>query len=111
MSVGAYIVNNHELFFDAHDKRNGSLYLAQAPGLDHSCIATAIEMLRTDHLWSVEAPKQVADTQKSAYAEQMVFMACREIIINGQKILAARFTHTKFPSDEGRWNAWLHCLS
>lgn len=111
MTVGVHIVHRYELYFDPADSLNASLYLCSALGSGDTVVQAAIDKLRTAGLWSAQPAKQVADAQRSAYAEQMRFIACTELQTGGGVLLLARYTHPKFASDEGRWQKWITCLS
>jgi len=111
MTVGVHIVHRYDLYFDPADPLNASLYLCVAIGADDAAIKAAINKLRAASLWSAQSAKQVADEQRSAYAEQMRFIACTELQTDEGVLLLARYTHPKFASDEGRWQKWIACLS
>lgn len=109
--VGAFIVNEYDLFFDAADPLNRSLYLCKPASASDAVVTAAIERLRAAGLWSAQPAKQVADAQKAAYAEQMRFIACLEVQTEAGALLLARYTHPRFASDDGRWQRWVTCLS
>lgn len=111
MTVGIHIVHRYELYFDPADSLNASLYLCSVIGAGDTAVQAAIDKLRHAGLWSAQPAKQVADTQRSAYAEQMRFVACVELQIDEGVLLMARYTHPKFASDEGRWQQWITCLA
>lgn len=111
MTVGVHIVHRYELYFDPADPLNASLYLCTPLGANDVAVNAAIDKLRAAGLWSAQPAKQVADAQRSAYAEQMRFIACTVLQTTDGELLLARFTHSKFASDEGRWQKWLVCLS
>jgi len=111
MTVGAHIVHRYELYFDPADPLNASLYLGCGIGADDAAVKAAIDKLRAAGLWSAQPAKQVADGQRSAYAEQMRFIACVELQKDEGVLLLARYTHPKFASDETRWKKWVECLS
>lgn len=111
MTVGAHIVHRYELFFDAGDSLNASLYLCTGIGASDDAVNAAIDRLRQAGLWSAQPAKQVADAQRSAYAEQMQFIACVELQVAEGVLLAARYTHPRFASSDDRWQQWIACLS
>lgn len=111
MTVGVHIVHRYELYFDPADSLNASLYLCSPIGTDDGAVQAAIDKLRNAGLWSAQPAKQVADAQRSAYAEQMRFIACTEWQTDEGVLLAARYTHPKFASDEARWQKWITCLA
>jgi len=111
MTVGVHIVHRYELYFDPADPLNASLYLCSPIGASDVVANTAITKLRDAGLWSLQPAKQVADTQRPAYAEQMRFIACVELQTSDGVLLLARYTHPKFASDEARWQKWIERLS
>lgn len=111
MSLGAHIVNNYDLYFDPADKANGSLYLVVDRSTDSAAVETTIARLRNAGLWSGESHKTVPDAQRSAYAEQMQFVACIQFNADGTPLLAARYTHPKYPSSAERWAQWQSVLA
>lgn len=110
MTLGAYIVNNHDLYFDPTDKANGSLYLATPLSAGSAAVESAIARLRAAGIWSSEPYKSVPDAQRAAYAEQMQFVACVQFEIDGIPLLATRYTHPKYPSSRERWDQWMKVL-
>lgn len=110
MSLGAHIVNHYDLYFDAADKANGSLYLAAERGTDAAAIEQTIDRLRAAGIWSSEPHKTVPDAQRQAYAEQMQFVGCVQFDSNGTALLATRYTHPKYPSSAERYAQWLKVL-
>jgi hypothetical protein len=111
MTVGVHIVHRYELYFDPSDALNASLYLCAPVGAIDIAANAAIDKLRSAGLWSAQPAKQVADAQRSAYAEQMTFIACVQLRTDEGELLLARYTHPKFASDDGRWQKWVACLS
>lgn len=111
MTVGVHIVHRYELYFDPADPLNASLYVCTPLGASDAAASVAIDQLRVAGLWSAQPAKQVAETQRSAYAEQMRFIACTLMQKAEGELLLARFTHPRFASDEGRWQKWIECLS
>jgi hypothetical protein len=103
---GTTLINENTLTFDAGDPANGSLYLCCPPGAAAAASEAAIERLRSAGLWSSQPPKQVKDEQKPAYAAQMRFVEAAEALVNGQKLVLARYDHAKFPSSAERFAAW-----
>jgi hypothetical protein len=110
MNLGAYIVHNYDLYFDATDKTNGSLYLAAERGTDAATIEQVIDRLRAVGIWSSESYKTVPDAQRQAYAEQMQFVGCTQFESNDTALLATRYTHPKYPSSAERYAQWLKVL-
>lgn len=108
MTVGAHIVNEYTLHFDPASPENGSLYLCVQEGTGAEA---AIAALRSAGLWSAEPHKTVAPEQRAKYAEQMQFVACAQFATAQGNLLAARYTHPKFPSSAARWQAWLTQLA
>ena len=111
MQLGAHIVQTYDLFFDAGDKANGSLYLCFEAGAAADVVETVIEKLRGAGLWSQQPYKGIAADQKSAYATQMQFVACAQFQHGITTGLAARYTHPKYPSSAERWSQWLELLA
>lgn len=111
MNLGAHIVNHYELYFDAADKANGSLYLAAQPSVGTAAIEATIARLRNAGLWSDEPYKVVPAAQRAAYAEQMQFAACVQFNSEGIALLATRYTHPKYPSSSERWTQWVNALT
>ncbi|MEM7540395.1 MAG: hypothetical protein AAF384_02290 [Pseudomonadota bacterium] len=105
----AEIIDAYELFFDPDDQSNGSLYICVARGAPQP--DSIIEALVAENLWSArESTKQVADEQRQAYKEGLVFKAARTYRGALGEFLIARFDHPKFPSDAARFNAWRDVL-
>lgn len=100
------IVDGHDLYFDAGDKRNGSLYLCVPRGAARPDAALAA--LRSAALWSDEPDKKVADEQRQAYKDGLQFVAAVEYGAADERLVLARFDHPRFPSDASRFQAWLH---
>ena len=100
------IVDGYDLYFDAGDKRNGSLYLCVPRGAAQPDAALAA--LRSATLWSAEPHKQVADEQRQAYKDGLQFVAAAEYDAADGRLVLARFDHPRFPSDASRFQAWLH---
>ena len=107
---GTALINENTLTFDAGDPANGSLYLCSPPGSAAAATETAIERLRSAGLWSPQAPKQVKDEQKPAYAGQMRFVEAAQALVDGHKLVLARYDHPKFPSSAERFAAWKAAL-
>lgn len=104
----AQLVDHNELFFDAGDKANGSLYLCVARG--ENAPQTLINELHAAGLWSGDAAKQVAEDQRDAYKAGLELVAVNAFQIGTQGVILARCDHPKFPSDAARYAAWLsHC--
>jgi hypothetical protein len=103
------IIDQHNLTFDAGDKANGSLYIAEP--LDQSSpsksLSAIIEKMQSVGLWSSEAVKVVPDEHRSAYKEQLElleYVTYRDAQ-NGV-FMITRFEHPKFPSSDERWSQW-----
>ena len=107
MASGAQIIYQHDLYFDGGDPANGSLYLCAEPSDDAAAVTAAIETLRRAGLWSLAAHKQVPETQKDAYAQQMQYI---ESFTFANNLLAARYDHPKFPSSAERFALWRKAL-
>lgn len=110
MSQGADLIHQHDLYFDGSDKANGSLYLCAPLGADAAPVEAAIARLRAAGLWSADAHKQVPETAKPAYAEQMQFIGVFGFDSAGTALQAARYDHPKFPSSAERFAAWQRVL-
>jgi hypothetical protein len=108
MATGAEIIHRHDLYFDGGDPANGSLYLCAALGTDAAPMLSAIETLRKAGLWSQAPHKQVPQTQKDAYAQQMQFI---ESFPFANGLLATRYDHPKFPSSAERFARWRATLT
>ena len=99
------IIDNYQLTFDPGDKLNGSLYIGYTAANKEE-IKTLIDGLRQQNLWSAEEFKQVPIEHKPAYKDQLAFVESVSYTIHQHHWLIARFDHEKYPSDEGRWQAW-----
>jgi hypothetical protein len=53
----------------------------------------------------------VADAHKTAYKEQLVLDEVVDLAVNGQAIVLARCSHSKYPSDVERWAAWKRVIA
>lgn len=103
--TNAVIVDQHDLRFDAGDPKNGSLYVCTPRGAPAPEAGLAV--LRAAGLWSAEPEKTVADEQRGAYRDGLVFVAAQAYRSDAGDVLLARFDHPKYPSDPARWEAWL----
>ncbi len=101
------VVDLYDLTFDAGDKLNGSLYLCTPRGAADIEPAPWVEALRAAGLWSAEPPKQVADEQRQAYKDGLLFVAAVAYATGTGHVVFARFDHPKFPSSSERWEAWI----
>jgi hypothetical protein len=98
------LVDGTRMFFDAADKRNGSLYVCDVGGgLAGSAL---IGSLREAGLWSAAEPKVIADEQKAAYKAGLQFVEACEYTIAGKRAVLLRCDHPKFPSDAARFGEW-----
>jgi hypothetical protein len=107
MNIGADIVYHNDLYFDAGDASNASLYLCAPSGTSTDVVESIIESLRAVSLWSQQPYKVVPESHKKDYATQMRFIACAQFRSRSIDLLIARYDHSKFPSDAARWSAWL----
>ena len=98
------IIDKHELWFDAGDVLNGSLYVSAS---DSDTLGHVISFFRNSSLWSDAPASQVLTTQKATYKAELIFVAAAEYHVTGQKLLLARFSHPKYPSSTERWLSWL----
>lgn len=103
----AVLLDDYDLSFDPADKLNGSLYVCVPRG--SAAPEAVITHLRTAGLWSTET-RQVGDDQRQAYKDGLEFVAAIAFNSDPQPFVLARFDHPKFPSDAGRFDAWLDCL-
>jgi len=103
----ATLIDHYDLYFDAGDRANGSLYVCTPRG--SPAPDALIAALRGAGLWSEEPFKHVADEQRQAYKDGLVFVAAVAYRNAGTHLALARFDHPKFPSDATRWAAWLAC--
>lgn len=110
METGADIIQRHDLYFDGGDPDNGSLYLCAPLDSAEAAVTAAIEQLRAAGLWSADERKQVPESHKAAYAEQMQFIDSFEFVSAGKTLLAARYDHPKYPSSALRWDEWRNAL-
>jgi hypothetical protein len=101
------ILDYYDLSFDAGDKENGSLYLCTPRGSFNVSAEPWIAALREAKLWSVEPAKRVADEQRQAYKDGLIYVAAIAYRADPEHILLARFDHPKFPSSSARWEAWV----
>ena len=98
------LVDGTRMFFDAADKRNGSLYVCDVGGgLAGSAL---IGSLREAGLWSAAEPKVIADEQKVAYKAGLQFVEACEYTLAGKRVVLLRCDHPKFPSDAARFAQW-----
>ncbi len=104
-AANAEIVDHYDLRFDAADPLNGSLYLCTPRGAPRP--AAAIRLLQGADLWSAEPEKAVADDQREAYKNGLIFVAAAAYSSAEGDLLLARFDHPKYPSNADRWSAWL----
>jgi hypothetical protein len=110
MNIGADIVYHNDLYFDAGDASNASLYLCAPSGTSAGAVEPVIESLRKISLWSQQPYKVVPESHKKDYATQMRFIACTQFRCGSIDIVLARYYHPKFPSDAARWSAWLAAI-
>jgi len=110
MTPGAQLIEDNDLYFDAGDPANGSLYLCAVPGTPPAQVETVIDVLRAQGLWSASPFKQVPEAQKRAYAEQMQFVGSFSFIHGTVALTAARYDHPKYPSSAERFDAWREAL-
>lgn len=110
MAAGAQLINDNDLYFDAGDSANGSLYLCAVPGTPPAQVETVIDLLRGRGLWSAAPVKQVPEAQKQAYAEQMQYVDSFSFIHGTVALIAARYDHPKYPSSAERFEAWREAL-
>ena len=101
------IVDAYELTFDPGDAMNGSLYLCTVRGSAAIDPSTMLAPMRAANLWSTEKAKQVADDQRQTYKDGLEFVEAIAYCVDADHIVIARFDHPKFPSDSGRWQAWV----
>lgn len=101
------ILDGYELTFDPGDSLNGSLYLCTVRGSATIDGSTMLTEMRAADLWSSEPEKHVADDQRQAYKDGLEFVDAIPYRVEGEHIVIARFDHPKFPSDGGRWQAWV----
>lgn len=106
----ATLIDGYDLSFDPGDKLNGSLYVCTVRGSGDAEAANVVATLRAAGLWSGEAVKTVADEQRQAYRDGLVFVEARAYGAGKTHVVLARFDHPKFPSDAGRWQAWTACM-
>lgn len=99
------VVDAYDLYFDAADKTNGSLYVCTPRG--GAAPQDVIDTLRAAALWSPASAKSVPDEQRQAYKDGLEFVAAVAYAAGAGHVLLARFDHPKFPSDAARWQAWL----
>jgi hypothetical protein len=104
------IVDGYDLVFDTGDKLNGSLYLCTPRGGDAADALRILELLRAAGLWSDAPGKSVANDQRQAYKNGLEFVEAQAFRTDGGHVVVARFDHPKYPSDAGRWRAWLDCI-
>ena len=104
------IVDGYDLMFDQGDKLNSSLYLCTPRGGDATDALRLLASLRAADLWSDDLEKRVADDQRQAYKDELEFIEARAYRTDGGHVAVARFNHPKFPSDQGRWRAWVDCI-
>ena len=105
------IINQHEMYFDAGDKKNGSLYLCVDPDVQPGTnVDLIIDKLRVANSWSDEPPKKVPAEHKAAYEEQLELLEVVTFRDADSPFLAVRFEHEKFPSDKDRWMQWLRIM-
>ena len=106
----ATLVDGYDLMFDAGDKLNSSLYLCTPRGGDATDALRLLAFLRAAGLWSGDLEKNVADEQRQGYKDGLEFVEAHAFRTEGGHVAVARFNHPKFPSDEGRWRAWVDCI-
>jgi hypothetical protein len=104
------IIDSYQLYFDADDKNNGSLYIGVP--LDHdgqtSAVEPIVKKMRERAIWSETSLKSVPDEHRSAYKEQLELLDVRSYVDqNNVALIVARFDHQKFPSNADRWSDWL----
>ena len=101
------ILDGYELTFDPGDPLNGSLYLCTVRGSNVIDPSTMLAAMRAADIWSSEEEKQVADDQRQAYKDGLEFVGAIAYRFDAEHFVIARFDHPKFPSDSGRWQAWV----
>lgn len=106
----ASVVDHYDLTFDGGDKRNGSLYLGTPRGSSVTRPDEWVALLRAGGWWSDTPTKAVADEQRQAYKDGLIFVAAIAYRAGTEHIVLARFDHPKFPSDTARWQAWIDCF-
>lgn len=107
LGLGA-LIDECDLYFDAADRSNGSLYICTPAAEDSERLAGRLaSRLRSAGLWSSEGPKQVKDSQKDAYRTQLALLDIHVGQIEGTTFILCRCNHSSFPSDNNRWNAWV----
>ena len=102
------IVDGYDLTFDPGDPLNGSLYLCTLRDSLATAPAQMLTPMRGADLWSADVEKQVANDQRQAYKDGLEFVAAVAYRSNAEHVVIARFNHPKFPSDNGRWQAWIN---
>lgn len=108
---GTAIIMEWQLVFDRGDPLNGSLYICRRPAEESdAALAVAVDRLREAGLWSDEMPREVLDSQKAVYCEQLSFLEAATASVDGAVLLLARYDHPRFPSDADRYRAWCRCL-
>ncbi len=106
------LIDSHELYFDAAEPRNASLYLCLPSGEDSAVLARQlIASLCAAGLWSAAPAKQVADEQRDAYKAGLELLELTRFVYKGQSLHIARCDHPKFPSDADRWAEWQHAVA
>jgi hypothetical protein len=101
------LLDEYDLFFDAGDPLNGSLYLCQLRGLISVDLPPLCAKLRSAGLWSGQNPKRVEDSQRETYKRELAFLEAIAFSVGGNTVVIARFDHPEYPSSETRWRTWL----
>lgn len=108
---GTDLINNFQLYFDAADKANSSLYLCIGPDMTDAEVQAIIAVMRAENLWSAEPAKTVPDAQKPMYAKEMTFIGQVSARSGGKTFHAAAYNHPKFAYNPARWEAWQALLA
>jgi len=101
------IIDHYVLTFDPDDKKNGSLYIGEPLNAESGIhLASALGELRSARVWSNAPEKQVPEAHRAVYREQLTLVEAIAYRNASGEFIIARFDHSKFPSDEGRWLEW-----
>mgnify|MGYP001607999116 CR=1 FL=1 len=103
---GTDLINNFQLYFEAADKANSSLYLCIGADMTDADAQAIIAALRADKLWSAEPAKTVPDAHKPMYAKEMSFIGQVSAKAAGKTFHAAAYDLPKFAYNPARWEAW-----
>ena len=105
------LFNSFDVYFDDRDRRNGSLYLCLLRGENNgAAVEPVVTLLRQHALWADDGLACVRDDQRETYASQLDLIEYREYLLPHGQLTAVRCDHPRYPSDGGRWNAWVQCL-